>query len=181
MTYSDEEAGAPAPEGDGHGQGDLNSGRREQREVRPGDVEPDEVPLDEVPPGEVWDDEVWDGEVWDEVKPDEVPPDEVSPDEVPAGDGLGGHGAQAASPAAFAKVGTWFERKARLLAQPEPLVTLAVVAVCVGFVLWQFEPSKLFLNTTISGGDTGAHVLLPWVTEHDCLAHFRLTCWTSSN
>ena len=79
------------------------------------------------------------------------------------------------------KVAAWAQRKLRLLGQPEPLVTLAVVCVCVGFVFWQFEPSKLFLNTTISGGDTGAHVLLPSVAEHQCLTHFRLTCWTSSN
>ena len=72
-------------------------------------------------------------------------------------------------------------RRAAALAQPEVLVTAVVVVACVVFTFWQFDPSLLFRNTTISGGDTGAHVLLPWVAWHQVLPHLRLTGWTSSN
>ncbi|HTW07183.1 MAG TPA: hypothetical protein VME46_06725 [Acidimicrobiales bacterium] len=67
------------------------------------------------------------------------------------------------------------------LREPEALVTLFVVAICVVFVAWQFQLSQVFKNTTISGGDTGAHVLLPWVVIHQLLPNLRLTGWTSSN
>ena len=77
--------------------------------------------------------------------------------------------------------GRWVGARLRPLAQPEPLATLIVVSVCVVFVLWQFQPSQLLRNTTISGGDTGAHVLLPWVAMHQLLPNLRLTGWTSSN
>jgi hypothetical protein len=83
--------------------------------------------------------------------------------------------------AARAAFWAWAVRKGRYSARPESLVTFAVVASCVVFVFLQFDPSFLFLNTTITGGDTGAHVLLPWVAEHQLLPHFRLTGWTSSN
>jgi hypothetical protein len=76
----------------------------------------------------------------------------------------------------------WLKETAGVLAQPEAFVTFVVVAACVAFVFDQFDPSLLFNNaTTISGGDTGAHVLLPWVAEHQLLSNFRLTGWTSSN
>ena len=82
---------------------------------------------------------------------------------------------------ALAKCWQWLLARLKPLAQPEPLATLVVVLVCVVFVFWQFQPSQLFRNTTISGGDTGAHVLLPWVALHQLLPHLRLTGWTSSN
>ena len=69
----------------------------------------------------------------------------------------------------------------RRLAKPEPFVTFVVVAAAVVFTFVQFEPSNLFLNTTISGGDTGAHVVLPWIAQHQLLPNLRLTGWTSSN
>ena len=56
-----------------------------------------------------------------------------------------------------------------------------VVAAAVVFTFVQFEPSNLFRNTTISGGDTGAHVILPWIAQHQLLPNLRLTGWTSSN
>ncbi|MGP8207247.1 MAG: hypothetical protein ACLQVK_14540 [Acidimicrobiales bacterium] len=70
---------------------------------------------------------------------------------------------------------------ARRLAKPEQFVTFVVVAAAVVFTFVQFEPSNLFRNTTISGGDTGAHVILPWIAEHQLLPNLRLTGWTSSN
>jgi hypothetical protein len=72
-------------------------------------------------------------------------------------------------------------RVARRLAKPEQFVTFVVVAAAVVFTLVQFEPSNLFRNTTISGGDTGAHVILPWIAQHQLLPNLRLTGWTSSN
>src|SRR5688572_19566450 len=38
------------------------------------------------------------------------------------------------------------------------VVDLAVVAICVGFVLWHLQPDLLLRNTTPAGGDMGAHV-----------------------
>lgn len=83
--------------------------------------------------------------------------------------------------AAGASMAGWARRKGHVWARAESLVTLAVVGSCVVFVFLQFDPSFLFLNTTITGGDTGAHVLLPWVAEHQLLPHLRLTGWTMSN
>ncbi len=82
---------------------------------------------------------------------------------------------------ALERAGDWLRRRMAALAQPEHLVTFVVVLASVVFVLWQFQPSKLFSGTTISGGDTGAHVLLPWVAQHQVLTAGRLTGWTSSN
>src|SRR5579884_2819494 len=56
------------------------------------------------------------------------------------------------------------------------LTTVLVVGGMVVFVLWQFHPSLLFLNTT-SGGDTGAHVALPAYMRDHLLPHGRLTGW----
>jgi hypothetical protein len=59
------------------------------------------------------------------------------------------------------------------------LATFAAVGGAVAVVVWQFHPlSLLFLNTTEAGGDTGAHVDLPYYLEHHLLPHFRLTGWS---
>lgn len=84
-------------------------------------------------------------------------------------------------PTVVPRVAWWLWERVRPLGRPETFVTFAVVTACVVFVFVQFDPSYLFMNTTITGGDTGAHVLLPWVAEHQLLSHFRLTGWTSSN
>jgi hypothetical protein len=60
---------------------------------------------------------------------------------------------------------------------PQALVTFAVVVVACGFVFFQLQPSKLFANTTPSGGDMGAHVWQPWFLRHHLLPHGRLTGW----
>ena len=58
------------------------------------------------------------------------------------------------------------------LTKPEAFVTFVVVSAAVVFTFVQFDPSNLLRNTTISGGDTGAHVLLPWVAGHQLLPNF---------
>ena len=83
--------------------------------------------------------------------------------------------------AALTKTGEWLRPRISKFLRPEAFVTFVVVVACVVFTFVQFQPSNLFRNTTISGGDTGAHVLLPWVAEHQLLSHLRLTGWTSSN
>ncbi|MGC8626973.1 MAG: phosphomannomutase/phosphoglucomutase [Acidimicrobiales bacterium] len=82
---------------------------------------------------------------------------------------------------ALARAKGWLGAKAARFGQPEALVTFAVVAACVVFMFVWFQPSNLLRNTTISGGDTGAHILLPWVAMHQLLPNLRLTGWTSSN
>ena len=83
--------------------------------------------------------------------------------------------------AALDRAGGWLRPRISKLMRPEAFVTFVVVVACVVFTFVQFQPSNLFRNTTISGGDTGAHVLLPWVAEHQLLSNLRLTGWTSSN
>jgi hypothetical protein len=55
--------------------------------------------------------------------------------------------------------------------------SLAIVAVCCGYVLSQLRPGLLLLDTTAAGGDTGAH---PWFPAflRDHLLPWRLTGWT---
>jgi hypothetical protein len=55
--------------------------------------------------------------------------------------------------------------------------TFLTVAGAVGIVLWQFDPRLLFSSTTDTGGDTGAHVMLPAFLLHHLLPHLRLTGW----
>ncbi|HYA44252.1 MAG TPA: hypothetical protein VED59_01495, partial [Acidimicrobiales bacterium] len=81
----------------------------------------------------------------------------------------------------LSRLAAWFLERVSRPGWPERVVTLLVVASSAVFVLFQFQPSNLFRNTTISGGDTGAHILLPWVAQHQLLPNLRLTGWTSSN
>ena len=53
---------------------------------------------------------------------------------------------------------------------------MAVVGV-MAVTLTQLHPDLLFLQTTTAGGDTGAHVALPYFLEHHLLAHGQLTGW----
>ncbi|MGH9045026.1 MAG: hypothetical protein ACRDVP_09395 [Acidimicrobiales bacterium] len=53
------------------------------------------------------------------------------------------------------------------------LCVLAVVAV----TLWQLHPSLLLTNTTTTGGDTGAHLIMPAYLRAQLLSHGRLTGW----
>ncbi len=60
---------------------------------------------------------------------------------------------------------------------PEVIITFVIVAFLVGFVFKYLQPSKLFLNSTPAGGDTGAHVWGPAFLRDHLLTHFRLTGW----
>src|ERR1043165_7270666 len=59
----------------------------------------------------------------------------------------------------------------------EEIIGLAIVIVCVGVVLSALHPSQLFLNTTESGGDMGAHVWWPAFLRDHWFNHFRLAGW----
>ncbi|MDQ6615812.1 MAG: hypothetical protein M3083_14005 [Actinomycetota bacterium] len=60
---------------------------------------------------------------------------------------------------------------------PEAVITFVIVAFLCGFIFKYLQPSKLFLDSTPSGGDMGAHVWQPAFLRDHLLAHFRLTGW----
>jgi hypothetical protein len=65
----------------------------------------------------------------------------------------------------------WFDRV-------EYWVGIAIVAACSIFVFIQLQPGKLFLDTTVAGGDTGAHVWFPaFLRDH--LLPWRLSGWSN--
>jgi len=51
------------------------------------------------------------------------------------------------------------------------------VACVLVVTVWALHPSLLLANTTTAGGDTGAHVALPWFLRTQLLAHGHLTGW----
>ena len=54
--------------------------------------------------------------------------------------------------------------------------SIAVVAICCAYVLVQLRPGLLILDTTATGGDTGAHVWFPaFLRDH--LLPWHLTGW----
>ncbi len=54
---------------------------------------------------------------------------------------------------------------------------IAVVAACCIYIFVQLQPNLLFLNTTPTGGDTGAHVWFPaYLRDH--LLPWRLAGWS---
>jgi hypothetical protein len=56
-------------------------------------------------------------------------------------------------------------------------VGIAIVAACCIYILVQLQPRLLFLNTTPTGGDTGAHVWFPaYLRDH--LLPWRLAGWS---
>jgi hypothetical protein len=56
-------------------------------------------------------------------------------------------------------------------------ITGTVLAVAVGFVLLQLQPSLLVRETTPAGGDMGAHVWTPHYLRHHLLPDGRITGW----
>ncbi|MGH9018366.1 MAG: 6-pyruvoyl-tetrahydropterin synthase-related protein, partial [Acidimicrobiales bacterium] len=57
------------------------------------------------------------------------------------------------------------------------IVTFGAVAGVIVVVLWQVHPSLLLSNTTITGGDTGAHVGLAAFLKSNLLPHGHVTGW----
>jgi hypothetical protein len=66
----------------------------------------------------------------------------------------------------------------RLRLNPAAVVTALVVLATSAYVFWQLEPGLLFLDTTPSGGDMGAHVWGPAFLRDHLLGDRRLTGWT---
>jgi uncharacterized membrane protein len=59
---------------------------------------------------------------------------------------------------------------------PERWAELLVVAGVIWVVLWQLHPSLLFSSTTITGGDTGAH-LATAAYLRTSIFHLNVTPW----
>jgi len=57
------------------------------------------------------------------------------------------------------------------------LSTLVVIGGVIGVTLWQLHLGLLFENTTTTGGDTGAHFMMPAFMKSNLLAHGQLTGW----
>jgi hypothetical protein len=57
------------------------------------------------------------------------------------------------------------------------IITFGAIAGVVAVVLWQLHPSLLLSNTTITGGDTGAHVGLAGFLKTNLLPHGHMTGW----
>jgi len=57
------------------------------------------------------------------------------------------------------------------------IVTLGAVGGVIAVVLWQLHPSLLLSNTTITGGDTGAHVGLAEFLKSNLLPSGHVTGW----
>jgi hypothetical protein len=51
------------------------------------------------------------------------------------------------------------------------------VGCVLAVTLWALHPSLLVANTLTAGGDTGAHVALPWFLRTELLPHGQLTGW----
>src|SRR5262245_8971469 len=61
--------------------------------------------------------------------------------------------------------------------QLEIWTSVAIVAACCVFVLFQLQPDLLLRNTTTAGGDTGAHVWWPAYLRDHLLPQFRIAGW----
>ncbi len=57
------------------------------------------------------------------------------------------------------------------------LATLAVILGVIGITLWQLHPNLLLSNTPTTGGDTGAHFVMPAFLKTYLLPHGHLTGW----
>jgi hypothetical protein len=55
-------------------------------------------------------------------------------------------------------------------------ITVVTIAVVIVVTLWQLHPSHLVSNTTTTGGDTGAHIAMPWYMR-SLITHGHLSGW----
>lgn len=58
------------------------------------------------------------------------------------------------------------------------IFSTVVVGACCAYVLWILNPSKVFLDTTPTGGDMGAHVWGSAYLRDELLPNFRLSGWS---
>lgn len=64
--------------------------------------------------------------------------------------------------------------------QKSNIIDRFFILLALVFVVWQLHPSLILSNTTTTGGDTGAHFIVPWLAEHQVFNHFRLTGWSNA-
>src|SRR5690349_9017832 len=57
------------------------------------------------------------------------------------------------------------------------VVTFLVVAGVIVVTVSQLDPAQLVSSSTITGGDTGAHVALAWFLKSTLLPHLHVTGW----
>ncbi|HUE06021.1 MAG TPA: hypothetical protein VMP41_01260 [Acidimicrobiales bacterium] len=55
-------------------------------------------------------------------------------------------------------------------------ITVVTIAAVILVTLWQLHLSHLFSDTTTTGGDTGAHIAMPWYMR-SMITHGHLTGW----
>ncbi|HUA96541.1 MAG TPA: DNA gyrase modulator, partial [Acidimicrobiales bacterium] len=58
--------------------------------------------------------------------------------------------------------------------------TVAVIVSVIAVTLWQMHLNLLLTNTTTTGGDTGAHFVMPYFLKTHLLPSLRLTGWDPS-
>ncbi|MEI7858823.1 MAG: hypothetical protein WCI26_03235 [Acidimicrobiales bacterium] len=83
---------------------------------------------------------------------------------------------EAAAPTSGPYRPDWWIRMTKRTSWPVWADVVAVLGV-TAVVLSQLHPNLLFLSTTTSGGDTGAHVALPAYLKSHLLTHWQLTGW----
>lgn len=85
-------------------------------------------------------------------------------------------GGASAAPGAARQWTPWWVRMTKRTSWPAWSNAVAIVGVMV-VVVTQMHPNLLFLGTTATGGDTGAHVALPAYLKSHLLTHGQLTGW----
>jgi len=72
---------------------------------------------------------------------------------------------------------TWRPKRRGAAFWVPALATFAVIAGVIGVTLWQLNIGLLFSNTTTTGGDTGAHFMMPAFLSQNLLPGLHLTGW----
>ena len=62
-------------------------------------------------------------------------------------------------------------------ASRDALGAAGAIGCVLAVTIWALHPSLLVANTLTAGGDTGAHVALPWYIRTQLLPHGQLTGW----
>jgi hypothetical protein len=57
------------------------------------------------------------------------------------------------------------------------MATFAVVAGAIVVTVWSMDPRQLLTTSTVTGGDTGAHIGLAWYLHSQLLPHLHVTGW----